>query len=288
MKRNNNNLVRMLSTVAVAAAVAIGVPAALGAKPVKVIEWSNGFPSGEHYNLNIHGKKDGFTCDGSPGGGSVFVPEYGDAQIDIIQNKKSSIDSLTVRDACGTIDGDPAEVQLPAGEYQVYARILAKPQKSGEAREVVFYPNLVEACNDSGTENFTDAVSCKESFLLGTGVVTKDGVFDLDSQSLERQAGKSKAVDITSLFQWSGWACDQAYDTDGDGQITAADAGDLNGDNTTDQADLDLYLALYCTPYESEWVFNIADLVVYGWDYKNNGSKLLQVRFYPTSTTEFA
>ena len=30
------------------------------AKPLRVIEWSNGFPSGEHFNLNIHGKKDDY------------------------------------------------------------------------------------------------------------------------------------------------------------------------------------------------------------------------------------
>ena len=30
---------------------------AFAKKPQAVIEWSNGFPSGEHANLNIHGKK---------------------------------------------------------------------------------------------------------------------------------------------------------------------------------------------------------------------------------------
>jgi len=50
---------------------------------------------------------------------------------------------------------------------------------------------------------------------------------------------------------------------------------------------LAIYVATNCTPLDSEWVFNIADLVVYGWDYQNNGSKLLQVRFYPVETTTF-
>ncbi|MGB1748240.1 MAG: hypothetical protein ACPHK0_00440 [Dehalococcoidia bacterium] len=36
---------------------------ASAAKPVEVVEWSNGFPSGPHYNLNIHGKKADYTCD---------------------------------------------------------------------------------------------------------------------------------------------------------------------------------------------------------------------------------
>ena len=36
-------------------------------KPQAVVEWSNGFPSGEHANLNIHGKKldPPFNCDNS-------------------------------------------------------------------------------------------------------------------------------------------------------------------------------------------------------------------------------
>lgn len=282
-----NALHRTLATLVALLLITAG--GALAAKPESVVSWSNGFPSGDHHNLNIHGKKDGFSCDGSPGGGSVFVPEYGDAEIQMVQNKKSSVSELTVHDACGTFDGDAAVVQLPAGEYQVYARVLAKPQKADESRDVVFYPRLVEACNDSGTENFTDAVSCDESFLLGTGVVTKDGAFDLDSQSMERTKGKSKAADISSLFQWSGYACDQSFDTDGDGEITVADVpADLDGDLDIDGDDLALYLEQNCVLHESTWVYDIADLVVYGWDYKNNGSKLVQVRFYPVDSTSFS
>ncbi|HLE96095.1 MAG TPA: hypothetical protein VI997_01885 [Candidatus Thermoplasmatota archaeon] len=276
-----------IATVTCVFLLAAAGPAFAG-KPSAVQAWSNGFPSGPHFNLNIHGKNAGYACDPSGGGGSVFVPEYGSSQIQYLQNKKSSVTNLTVRDACGTFDGDAAQVQLPAGEYQVYARILAKPQKDGEAREVVFYPRLLETCNDSGTENFTNATSCEESFLLGTGVVTSGGVFDKDSESLVRTSGKSMAMDVTPLFQWSGYACPQAADTDGDGAMTPADVpADLDGDGDVDEADLALYLAANCTWFEHEWVFNIADLVVYGWDYENAGSKLLQVRFYPTSTTTF-
>ncbi|MGQ0534970.1 MAG: hypothetical protein ACT4PT_02745 [Methanobacteriota archaeon] len=272
-----------LATVLVASATFVGA-----AKPADVVAWSNGFPSGEHYNLNIHGKKEGFACDPASGGASIFVPEYGVAEIDIVQNRKSAVTGLATRDACGTFDGDPAVVQLPAGEYQVYARILAKPQKSGEPREVVFYPKLVEACNDTGTETFPDAVDCDESFLLGTGVVTSGGVFDLESQELVRTAGKSKALDVTALFAWTGYVCDQVYDTNGNGEIDLGDLpGDLTGDGLVDGADLAAYLAANCTYHASEWVFNIADLVVYGWDWHNSGSKLVQVRFYPTTTTEF-
>ena len=76
---------------------------------------------------------------------------------------------------------------------------------------------------------------------MGLGTITKGGVFDKDSQSLERVApvkGGNKAVEITELFQWSGWVCDAAFDSDGDGEITEADL-DTNGDGVITLDDLD-------------------------------------------------
>lgn len=263
-----------------------------GAKPVEVVEWSNGFPSGEHYNLNIHGKKPSYICNSTPGGGSVFVNEYGQSEIQLIQNKKSSVSQLYVIDPCSFSPSDPAKVQLPSGEYQVYARILAKPgnTKTGEERKVIFYPKLIDACNDTGEVDFGQFTECADSSLLGIGLVTSGGVFDRESQTLTRVSpakGKNKAVEITEMFQWSGYVCDPIYDVDGDGEMTPTDAGDQDGNGVVDENDLIIYLELSCSWYEHEWIFNIADLVVYGWDYNNYGSKLVQVRFYPTKTTEF-
>ena len=282
---------RMLAAGVTAAFTAMMAGKGLADKPVDVVMWSNGFPSGPHFNLNIHGKKDDYNCDPTSGGGSVFVPEYGDSEIDFVQNKRSSVNELTVHDKCAGFDDDPALVQLPAGEYQVYARILAKPLKDGEPRDVVFYPKLVEACNDTLSAlyyEFPDAVDCSDSFLLGTGVVTSGGVFDMDSQELIRAKGKSKAVDVTALFQWSGYTCDQIYDVNGNGEIDLDDlSADLDGDGDIDGDDLQFYLDMSCTFQDSVWIFDIADLVVYGWDYKNNGAKLVQTRFYPVDTATF-
>ena len=289
MTRISGRLGAVMAALSLIIAVTAGAGAASAAKPDVVVQWSNGYPSGPHYNLNIHGKKADFECDPTPGGGSVFVPEYGTDEIDFVQNKRASLTELVAKDPCGaTFDNDPVLVQLPAGEYQVYARILAKPSKDAAERSVIFYPKLVEACNDSGTDTFADAVDCDESFLMGTGVITSGGTFEVDEQSFTRSTGKSKAVDITAMFTWTGYACDQGVDTNGNGEIDTGDLpGDLDGDTDVDDDDLALYLLANCTSFEDEWVFNIADLVVYGWDYVNSGSKLLQVRFYPLSTTTF-
>jgi hypothetical protein len=197
---------------------------------------------------------------------------------------------------------DPAKVQLPRGEYQVYARILAKPgkTKTGETRSVIFYPKLIDACNDNASapiDNFGEFIDCSDESLIGLGVVTNQGVWDKDSQYLERIApvkGKNKAQPITDMFQWTGYACDEGYDLNNDDIISLDDLnfyGDLRFDydmnGVIDEDDLTAYLELYCSYFESEWIFNIADLVIYGWDYHNSGSKLVQVRFYPVDTTEF-
>ena len=49
--------------------------AAAGGKTPEVIAKSNGFPSGRHFNLNIHGRdlSSDVPCTHEPGGKSVFI-----------------------------------------------------------------------------------------------------------------------------------------------------------------------------------------------------------------------
>jgi hypothetical protein len=63
---------------------------------------------------------------------------------------------------------------------------------------------------------------------------------------------------------------------------------DLDKDRDIDAHNLALYLEANCVSFQNERVFNIADLVMYGWDYKNNGSNVIQVRSYPVGTTGFS
>ena len=313
----------------------------MAAKPQKVIEISNGFPSGEHHNLNIHGKKDGFSGCDETGGSSIFMAEYGVGTIEFVSNRKASLDSLTALDKCAEqFDDDSAKVQLPYENegYYVFWRILAKPNNgnTGDASSVMLYPNmdLLSLCNDNdGTgqviEGFDEFTSCDDKNAEGIsplGVITKDGrILDPDGDELERFGdstkgkGKSKAIDITDMFLWTGVACENTVDRNGDGFITLADF-DADGNTIVDNADMALLgipvdittigdldaelespneagvdellellkLIPECQVFEEPtWIFTIADLVIHGFDYENNGSKLTQIRFYPVDTTQF-
>jgi len=336
-------MVASVIAIALALSPAMVSPVSAG-KPAEVVEWSNGFPSGPHFNLNIHGKNEAYLCNPEPGGSSVFVPEYGGSEIQIIQNRKSSVSELTVHDKCAqAFDGDAVQVQLPAGHYQVYARILAKPAKQNEPRDVSFSPKLIDACNDSTvydvnsdglvdandlylldingdglvdesddpdlngdgvvdqldveiwTSAFGNLIECTDSTLIGLGIVTGNGAFSRDSQTLSRATGKSKAMNITEMFMYSGLIFDTSLDLNEDGDLTIEDlTTDLDGDGDIDSYDFDQWFTelvaaglVIDARTEPMWIFDIADLVVYGWDYKNNGSKLVQIRFYPADQTEY-
>ena len=95
-------------------------------------------------------------------------------------------------------------------------------------------------------------------------------------------------MDGAERFRWSGSACDQLYSANGNGEIDLGDlSADLDGDGDIAEDDLQIYLDMSCTFQDSVWIFDSADLVVSGWDYKNNGAKLVQTRFYPVDTTTF-
>ena len=291
--------------------LAMGISSVLAAKPQPVIEHSNGYPSGSHFNLNVHGKKAGYACDPAPGGSSVFIPEYGSATLQYVSNKKSPATELKALDPCAeAFDGDPVKVQLPKEEqgYYVFARIRAKPNNGtpdGEPSSILLVPDpVLEACNDTDPANpdFPDFTECPDDILLALGLVTNEGAYDLVDQEFVRfedpnakGKGKAKAIDITGLFLWTGYVCDALLDTNGDGVIDGLDVPasyDTNGTPGIQQDELDTWLADQallgtCTFYENEWVFNVADLVVQDQDITNDGTKLLKIRFYPVSTTEF-
>ncbi len=178
----------------------------------------------------------------------------------------------------------------------MFARILGKPNNGSNSgsSSIILTPNPVPVVYD-----YPDDPSITDP-LLALGLVTTSGVYELTSQGLERfdpaattGKGKSKAMDITGLFMWTGWVCDASLDANGDGLIDINDVpADQNGDGVIDQTDFDLWLAAMselglATFYDNEWIFNIADIVEQDQTITNDGTKLLQIRFYPVATTEF-
>jgi len=227
-------------SVLVVAALVLGGSTALAAKPQSngsgkdVIDMSNGFPSGEHFNLNIHGKKDGFNCDPTPGGGSIFVSLNDTATIQYVTNKKSSVGNLTVLDPCAGFDGDPAKVQLPYERegYYVFARILGTPnngqKKEGDPSTIILYPNVVvDACNWNSSTSETDfgnQTSC-EDVVWPLGVIVGNNLYEpnpgnatferfdpIPSGKNGKGKGRSKGTDITRLFTYTGWVVDASLD----------------------------------------------------------------------------
>ena len=337
MKRRIVLVVTALTLVA----LLVGASAVMAAKPQNsgsgkdVIALSNGFPSGQHFNLNIHGKDpETFVCDATPGGKSVFVAEYGASTIQYVSNKKASVYDLTVLDPCAMPEpyGDGvAKVQLPykvlvddiptpAGGYYVFARILAKPNngKIEPSSNIILYPNtIVEACNDPGDPDFGNYTACSDSELL-MGLIVGENLYvpDPDEQVLRRfedpiptkGRGKSRGVDITRLFIYTGWVVDATLDNnddevidindvpvaDYDGNPLTPDNHDYNNDYVEDEADVEAWLtdmAALAEPlawyFANEWIFNIADLVITEQGLMNDGTKLVQLRFYPVVTTTF-
>jgi hypothetical protein len=277
----------------------------MAAKPLPVIEMSNCFPSGPHYNLNIHGKSD-YTCDGTTGGNSVFVSEYGESTITYVTNRKSGVTELTALDKCAEpFDGDPAKVQIPyeAEGYFVFGVVKAKPNNGTNATEssVILSPNLVrQACNDTDPANpeFPTYTECPDDSLLALGLIVGNNVYEATDAGFVRFSdqeakGKSKATDITDLFKYTGWVYDAALDANADGIIDVNDVpGDFDGDGDIDGDDFAIWqadqaLAGTATYYDNEWILNIADLVVTDQTISNDGVKLLKLRFYPVATTQY-
>jgi hypothetical protein len=307
--------------------------AAFAAKPQEngsgkdVIQLSNGYPSGEHENLNVHGKKLNWDGDCTPGGKSINVPLYteglGDQTIQILSNKKSSQAELKAVDPCSEqFDNDPAKVQLPYVDelgYYVFARSAATPNNNdGDPSKIMITPNgVLEACNqdtiNDPDNDFGDLTSCYdengdlvENIVLG--LVTSNGVYKKTDEEFVRYddstkgKGIKKAVDITGLFEWSGAVCNDTLDLNGDKEITWADFAASEAafdtlyhigpfDGIVSTAELIAYLetnwAAECEFFEEEWVFNVADLVVQSNKIDNDGTKLWKLRFYPVSTTTF-
>jgi hypothetical protein len=220
-----------ITTVALMAVlVASASPALAAGKPPDVIAKSNGFPSGMHFNLNIHGADLSLDnpCTHEAGGNSVFIDLYGTSTVQYQSNKRSSVTELVVTDPCAGGDGKVA-VQLPTKVtvvdettlisqdvpvtgYYVYGRILGKPQNGNNDPQgrsnIIFSPNVV-----------TDVYNLDEEMVV-LGLITWNATYYAGEEAFYRfedpvstAKGKSPAREMTHLFEFSGWVVDASLDT---------------------------------------------------------------------------
>lgn len=275
---NYRRIVQIAILLLIASTVAVSP--VLAAKPIDVQYQSNGFPSGQHFNLNLHGR-DPSTYTGNPTGNAVIVALNGSSTIEYLSNKKNRNNTeLVVLDSLAENFGpdyDPAQVYLPynivdesdnttkpAGGYYVYGRILGSPNKGadGGPSNILLTQNFIVAAANSANET-TDGWPFgfdPDADLLGLGVVTTDGNlyvpsgdgtferFDPPTDSYENgkgnKQGKSKAAEITELFKWTGYVSDNmSLDLNANGYLDIGDVpSDQNGDAVIDEADLTLWL----------------------------------------------
>ena len=244
-------------------------------KPQDVIERSNGFPSGKHFNLVIHGKEsfDIANCDGD-GGKSVFTPlnstagaQETDQTLQMFVNKKSSLSTLEVKDKCTeAFDTDPAQVQLPTkieidgefvnidGGFWVFARVLGTPNHggpNGDISSIALWPDPnIEACNLNATatgdeSDCFDSNGNKQDFVE-LGWVDKNGVYKCEEfgtcedQGLVRYdsgtSGKG-AKKAVDITPLFLWSGVGCIDPNDDGQIMADDFVDVDSSGTLNATD---------------------------------------------------
>jgi hypothetical protein len=223
----------------------------------------NGFPNGKHYNLNIIGvpqDKEVPTMTGSHRH-TIFVPlNSGDdvgrkVKIKYVVNPDEN--EFRVVDGNAT-DDNVAVIQVPFEycdlesndsctellSFMVYARGLGKPGQDTGAVVTAECEYELSVVDPLGTEGLT----CEDTLLLGE--------FEIN-----RPRKKPRTVDITDIFRATGCL---DFNVEGEEGYGECSSGDLEFSNI--------------------WIFNIPYLDEYMWDYDNNGLKLMQVRFYETTS----
>ena len=354
IRRQNINGKKLLLTITASTILLGGIFAisfgdemiAFAAKPVDVIEKSNGYPSGAHHNLNVHGTDPANPpdCIYEPDSNSVWVANADDPTnpgderdentIQYFSNKKkNSSGDFEVRDPCSEpLDGDAAIVRIPYDTqgYYVYARVPGNHQNSPGSSLIMTPSPYVTACDfaaDPDNPDYGDLENCDvqaDPDLALLGYVSSQGVYDYNPQYATfeevdnsgndqgKGKGKSKATDITGLFYWTGYVCEEdgvdgtinyvldTYDTNNNGVLDVGDVPvelpyDADENGTIDTSELLIWLELVvaadantnCTFIDDEWVLTIGDITVVDHHIYNDGVKLWKLRFYPMATTTF-
>lgn len=205
--------------------------------------------SGPHYELNIIGvpkNKTATLTDSSRH--TMFVP------LETVSNVKIYVTGDADPDTPGTQCGDRFQI-IDGNATDGDGATLLVPCQVGGTMSFEVYAVGLGTPGGSGSADVlctfqsTIILSPDTAALCGANV----GGFDFE---VKREAGKPVRQNISPVFRASGCV-------------------DVNGSLTCDTGD---------TAFSNVWIFNIAELMSYYWDYENNGLKLMKVRFYPTTS----
>jgi hypothetical protein len=203
--------------------------------------------SGPHYNLNIIGVPKDKTVPSMTGSNrhTIFVPLASGEDV----NRQVKIyyvrgEDFQVLDGNATDDNE-ATIQVPFEFCDDY--------DTGCEELLSYNVYAVGLGKPNGNAIITAECTYSED-VVGGGDCTDTLL--LGSFEIKRETGKPHRVNITNIFRATG--CLDIYDSG------VCDAGDLE--------------------FKNIWIFNIEELTEYMWDYDNNDLKLMQVRFYPTTS----
>ena len=261
-------------------------------KPGKSVN-PNGDPGGRHHNLNLIGKKAGFTCPGAEehdlsDRNVIFVPQNG-REIKIHMQSGNGrqfedIEQLQVTDWCASDGG--ATLQLPKHDagYGVYIRVVAKHDNDPE--------------NDPYIDNIMAQLSMAQdeigNQLVYLGEIEVGRIKASDGR-IVRLRGKSRAVEITDMFLFTGSICTIYSDEDMEANLCCSgkdanglydfcwDANEMGGcEDVHDGLGAPVYGE--CDEYTENdrmCIFNLEEIEDLLWQFDNNGVKTAQIRFYP-------
>jgi hypothetical protein len=222
----------------------LGISPAMAGKTQDVIENSNGYLSGLHFNWKVQGK-DTSTClceEVLPGVKSVFIDEYGESKIRYVTNKKSNVTDLMVQEPCaGCFNDHPddtsAKVVVPYEREDLYVfsrvrAILDNEQKCSNPDSIRFHPNLLgNARNDvePASPDFPFSIEPPDAQLL---TLESSNIRYVHNTTPEKYViyelatvqgkEKTKPSDVTRLFKWLGsFSATSVLDTNADGKTDA-------------------------------------------------------------------
>ena len=214
--------------------------------------------NGTHFNLNIIGVPKGKKVDMTDSQRhTIFVPLNTEGYVD---------GKVTISYVRNTANPDKFEV-LDGNATDANGAIIAVPYEfcqdlDAGCQDLLSYNVYAVALGKPGADGAIVEAHCTydTNVVPGSGPGPGDTCEDtllMGSFPLKRETGSPKPVPITDIFRATG----------------CLDLGGLAG--VCDKGDL---------AFNNIWIFNIPNLTSYFWDYTNDGLKLMQVRFYPTTS----